>query len=331
MKKIQLSHGGGGEEMNSLINDLIFKIFENPILSAANDAAILPNLGANLAFTTDSFVVSPRRFNGGNIGKIAVCGTVNDLLMVASEPKFISCALIIEEGFDFDELREILESMKAEADKAGVKIACGDTKVVPNGKCDGIFINTSGIGEIFGNSRMQNLRAGQKIILSGDIGRHGSVIMALRDELSLESDLKSDCKSLCDEIFALKKAGICPKAMRDATRGGLSAVLNEWANASGNEIHIFEEKIAILPAVQGLCELLGFEPYELANEGTFIAAVDEKDAQNAVEILSKFNPNAQIIGEICATQRHPAVILESRYGTKRFLEQPKGELLPRIC
>ena len=228
MQKIMLAHGGGGQEMNDLINGLIFKTFNNEILSQNNDSAIL-NLSGKLAFSTDSFVVSPIKFAGGDIGKIAVCGTVNDLAMVGAKPKYLSCALIIEEGLDIAELKEILESIKSSADIAGVSIVCGDTKVVSKGSCDKIFINTSGVGQIIKEAKVENLKIGAKILLSGDVGRHGAVILASRNELRLQSDLQSDCKPLNSVIEALFKAGIEPFAMRDATRGGLSAVLNEWA------------------------------------------------------------------------------------------------------
>ena len=331
--KILLSHGGGGEEMNALIDGLIFKIFKNDLLNSATDAAILPKFGRNLAFTTDSFVVTPRFFNGGNIGKIAVCGTINDLAMSGARASYISCALIIEEGFSIDELEIILKSMRETADLAGVKIVCGDTKVVPVGKCDGIFINTSGIGEIYdgANVNAKRLQSGQKIVLSGDIGRHGAVILAARDEIALESELMSDCAPLCAQVDALIEAKIYPTAMRDTTRGGLSAVLNEWAKLCGAQICIDEDEILVQKEVQDVCELLGFEPFDLANEGTFIACVDESDAKKCIEILQKINKNARIIGEICDKSSNPSVILQNRYGASRFLEYPKGELLPRIC
>ena len=243
-KKIMLAHGGGGQEMNDLINGLIFKTFNNEILSQNNDSAIL-NLSGKLAFSTDSFVVSPIKFAGGDIGKIAVCGTVNDLAMVGAKPRYLSCALIIEEGLDIAEFKEILESIKSSADIAGVSIVCGDTKVVSKGSCDKIFINTSGVGQIIKEAKVENLKIGAKILLSGDVGRHGAVILASRNELRLQSDLQSDCKPLNSVIEALFKAGIEPFAMRDATRGGLSAVLNEWAKACGYDIKINEENIAV--------------------------------------------------------------------------------------
>ncbi|MBT0612860.1 hydrogenase expression/formation protein HypE [Campylobacter hyointestinalis] len=329
MQKIMLAHGGGGQEMNDLINGLIFKIFNNEILSQNNDSAIL-NLSGKLAFSTDSFVVSPTKFPGGDIGKIAVCGTINDLAMVGAKPRYISCALIIEEGFDINELKDILSSMKSTADEAGVAIVCGDTKVVSKGSCDKIFINTSGVGEIIKEVRIENLKSGAKILLSGDVGRHGAVILASRNELRLQSDLQSDCKPLYKIVEALLNAGITPLAMRDATRGGLSAVLNEWANFKGFELKIYEEKIKIKDEVSGICELLGFEAYELANEGTFVIAVDPKDEEKTLEILRKFDENANTIGEVVSDKK-TGVIIENIYGSSRYLEVPKGELLPRIC
>ncbi|AVK81189.1 hydrogenase expression/formation protein HypE [Campylobacter fetus] len=330
MDKIMLSHGGGGEEMNELINGLIFKTFDNDILKDSNDSAIL-NLNNKVAFSTDSFVVTPIKFKGGDIGKIAVCGTVNDLAMVGASAKYLSCSLILEEGFSLDELKDILNSIKKTADEADVSIVCGDTKVVPKGSCDKIFINTTGIGEIITDQiEVKNLQVCAKILLSGDVGRHGAVILASREELALTSELKSDCKVLKGVILELLNSGIKPFCMRDATRGGLSAVLNEWANFKNYEIKIYEEKIALSDEVIGICELLGFEAYELANEGTFVLAVDPKDEQKALEVLRKYDKNANTIGEVISDKR-AGVLLENSYGGSRYLEPPKGELLPRIC
>ncbi|MFW5607131.1 MAG: hydrogenase expression/formation protein HypE [Campylobacter hyointestinalis] len=329
MQKIMLAHGGGGQEMNDLINGLIFKIFNNEILYQNNDSAIL-NLSGKMAFSTDSFVVSPTKFPGGDIGKIAVCGTANDLAMVGAKPRYISCALIIEEGFDINELKDILSSMKSTADEAGVAIVCGDTKVVSKGSCDKIFINTSGVGEIIKEVRIENLKSGARVLLSGDVGRHGAVVLASRNELRLQSDLQSDCKPLYKIVEALLNAGITPLAMRDATRGGLSAVLNEWAKACKRDINIIQDSIAVSDEVMGICEILGFEPYELANEGTFVLAVEPKDEIRAVEILREFNSNANSIGEILDSNKSN-VIIQNSYGATRFMEPPKGELLPRIC
>ncbi|MFC2345822.1 hydrogenase expression/formation protein HypE, partial [Campylobacter sp.] len=280
MSKIMLSHGGGGEEMNSLINETIFRIFDNEILRESNDSAILnfsdfraderagdsanltPNFNGKLAFSTDSFVVTPIFFNGGDIGKIAACGTINDLAMVGAEAKYLSCALIVEEGLEIAELERVLGSLAAVARENGVRIVCGDTKVVPRGKCDKIFINTSGIGEIVCEDvELKSLRAGAKILISGDVGRHGAVVLASREELDLQSELKSDCKALVGVIKALIEGGVKPLCMRDATRGGLSAVLNEWAKFSGLDILVREEDIKVSDEVTGVCELFGFEPY----------------------------------------------------------------------
>lgn len=380
-KTILLSHGGGGEEMNKLINDTIFRAFNNEILRACNDAAILKfafddfatngeNFGSenltqngenlaqnfsreistsnktqnsqnftnnftqnfmNLAFTTDSFVVTPLFFNGGDIGKIAVCGTINDLSMVGAKPLFLSVAFIIEEGLKFSDFERILGSITKTAKEAGVKIVCGDTKVVPRGKADEIFINTSGVGRVLApNIEIGAVKKGAKVLISGDIGRHGAVIMAARDEIAVSTELVSDCKPLNGVVEALLNEGVKILAMRDATRGGLSAVLNEFSAFNKCEILVREANIKVADEVAGICELLGFEPYDLANEGTFVLFVENGEEQKALEILRNFNPNAAIIGEV--TQNDKArVILKTTYGSERFLELPKGELLPRIC
>ncbi|NDJ27876.1 hydrogenase expression/formation protein HypE [Campylobacter sp. MIT 19-121] len=324
MKEIQLAHGGGGEEMNELIAG-IFKALDNEILREANDAAIL----GNLALSTDSFTLSPIFLDEEvNIGKLCVCGSINDVLMVGAKPEFLSLAFIIEEGFKTQKLEKILASIYKECQKAGVKVVCGDTKVVPKGKADELYINTTALGTITQKVQTKDIKAGLSVLLSGDIGRHGAAVLVQRNEL--EAEVKSDCKSLKDEVLSLFEAHIKPLAMRDATRGGLSAVLNEWARQSGFDILVFEEKIAVKDEVAGVCELFGFEPYELANEGTFVLCVEKKDEQKVLEILRTFNPNANIIGEILS-EKKGRVILENAFGAKRFLEAPKGELLPRIC
>jgi len=324
--KITLSYGGGGEETNKLINELFYKYFDNEILQRAEDAAVLDIQGKS-AFTTDSFTISPIFFNGGDIGKLSIAGTCNDLAMMGAEPKFLSCGFIIEEGMEFDVLERIVKSMSEELKKIDAKIVCGDTKVVPAGSVDKIFINTSGIGEIQKeNISSHNIKEGDAILVSGDIGRHGSVIMAKR--YGVDTELKSDCKLLWNEVKALIDAKINIKAMRDATRGGISAVLNEWSKASNIGIEIEEEKLPISDEVIGLCEIFGFEPMDLANEGTFIVAVEDSDKEKALQILKKFNKNASIIGKVVSGEK---VILKSPYGSKRYIELPKGELLPRIC
>ncbi|EHV4780327.1 hydrogenase expression/formation protein HypE [Campylobacter coli] len=324
MKNISLAHGGGGEEMNELLTKL-FKVFDNEILNANNDAAIL----GNLALSTDSFVLSPIFLDDEvNIGKLCVCGSVNDVLMVGAKPKYLSLGLILEEGFELEKLERILKSIKEECEKCGVMLVCGDTKVVPKGKADEIYINTTALGEIISKKESKNIKAGLSILLSGDIGRHGASVLIKRNEL--EADIKSDCKALDKEVLELLEKDIKVVAMRDVTRGGLSAVLNEWAKQSGNDLLIFEEKIIIQDEVLGLCELFGYEAYELANEGTFILCVEKEDELKALEILKKYNVNASIIGEVLE-EKKARVILQNAYGAKRFLESPKGELLPRIC
>ena len=326
MKKITLAYGGGGEETNKLINDLFYKYFDNEILTSAEDAAVINSEG-KIAFTTDSFTVSPLFFNGGNIGKLSVVGTCNDIAMMGAKPEYLTCGFMIEEGLTFDELEKIVKSMSEELKKAGAKIVAGDTKVVPAGSVDKIFINTSGVGKVIKeNISAHNIKPGDKIIVSRDIGRHGTVIMAHR--YGVETNIESDCKLLWDEVKALIDGGIDIKAMRDATRGGISAVLNEWSKASGVGIEIDEDRLPVSDEVVGLCEIFGFEPVDLANEGTFVLAVGEKDAKKAEEILKNFSKNASVIGEAVSGDK---VVLKSPWGTKRVIELPKGELLPRIC
>lgn len=332
MKRIQLSHGGGGEEMDILIRDLFYRHFSNGILLRSEDAAVL-EVNGKIAFTTDSYTVTPLFFNGGDIGKIAVAGTLNDLAMMGARPLYLSCAFIIEEGLPHETLERIVLSMKEELSKSKAQIVCGDTKVVPKGSVDQLFINTSGIGEIVLPAlSAHSICESDVIIVSRDIGTHGACILASREGIELQSALSSDCATLWPAVDALiaEKVGI--RAMRDATRGGIAAVLNEWAVASDICIQVQEQSVPICDEVRGICELLGMEPYEFANEGTFILAVDPCDAMRAVEILHQFgmSSNAAIIGE-ATVLKAGRVILNSPWGSTRYLERPKGELLPRIC
>ena len=332
-KKILLSHGGGGEETSSLIKELFFKHFENEILLKMEDAAALEMNTTKIAFTTDSFTVSPLFFNGGNIGKLAIAGTVNDLVMMGAHPKYLTCSFMIEEGFSFDDLERIVISMKEEMSKSGVKIVAGDTKVVPKGGVDGLFINTSGVGEIVVEGiSAHNLKPNQSLIVSNEVGNHGACILARREDIELETELKTDCASLWKPVEALIKAGVKVAAYRDATRGGLSAVLNEWAEASNVCLEIEEEKIPVANEVKGVCEMLGFEPYEFANEGTMVICVQEGEEEKVLNILHKFEETkkASLIGKVTDKYKN-RVILHSAWGSSRFLEPPKGELLPRIC
>ncbi len=331
-RQVQLAHGGGGEEMEGLIRSLFFKYFNNDILLQAEDAATL-HTGGKLAFSTDSFTVSPIFFNGGDIGKIAVAGSVNDVAMMGAKPLYMSCGFIIEEGLAYEKLERIVASMAEELEKSGCSVVCGDTKVVPKGGCDEIFINTAVIGEL-GDSALSasKIREDDLIIVSRDIGRHGACIMAQREGIEIETDLQSDCATLSNVTEALLEKDLDIKAFRDATRGGLAAVLNEWAQQSDICIELEERDIPVCDEVQGICEILGFEPTDFANEGTFVIAVDAADAQECLQTLQNFTecPDAAIIGK--ATTKHPRkVILQNAWGSGRFLEQPKGELLPRIC
>lgn len=328
---ITLAHGNGGEENSELIGKIFYKAFKNEILEQSEDAAVIHN--GTLAFSTDSFTVSPLFFNGADIGKLAICGTCNDLAMMGAKPKYLTCSVIIEEGFSVEKLKQIVTSMEQELQNNGAMIVSGDTKVVPKGSVDQIFINTTGIGEIQQQGISSNRIGAEDVILvSRDIGCHGATIFAAREGMALSTTLKSDCASLYPQVQALIDAGINITAMRDATRGGVSAVLNEWAKQSQICIEIEEEKIPVSDEVQGICELLGFEATLLANEGAFLIAVHKNEAAKVLSILQEFeaSQNASLIGTVTDTHIGK-VILKSSWGTKRFLEMPTGELLPRIC
>lgn len=326
---ITLACGNGGEENNELISKVFYKAFKNEVLQKSEDAAIVH--GGELAFSTDSFTVSPLFFAGADIGKLAVCGTCNDLAMMGAQPKYLTCSVIIEEGFDTALLEKIVASMKQELEINGAVVVSGDTKVVPRGSVDKIFINTSGIGEVLKKGiSSNNITSDDVILLNRDIGCHGATIFAAREGIEMSSALKSDCNSLFPQVKALLDANINVTAMRDATRGGVSAVLNEWSKQSNICIEIEEEKIPVSDEVNGICEMLGFEATALANEGTFVLAIRKEDADRAVEILKEFNTHANIVGFV--SDKHlQKVILKSAWGTARFLETPTGELLPRIC
>ncbi|MGB6327307.1 MAG: hydrogenase expression/formation protein HypE [Halarcobacter sp.] len=329
MKTITLAHGNGGQENNELISKVFYKAFKNDILEKSEDAAVIHN--GELAFSTDSFTVSPLFFPGSDIGKLAVCGTCNDLAMMGAKPKYLTCSVIIEEGFDFRSLEKIVRSMKKELEVNGAIVVSGDTKVVPRGSVDKIFINTTGIGEIQKKGiSSNNITKKDVILVSRDIGAHGATIFASREGIDMSSSLQSDCASLYPQVKALIDADIKITALRDATRGGVAAVLNEWASQSNICVEVEEEKIPISDEVNGICELLGFEAMALANEGTFVLAIEKEDASKALEILKRTNETASIIGTV-SEQYIGKVVLNSAWGTKRFLELPTGELLPRIC
>jgi len=331
MTNITLAHGNGGQENNELITKVFYKAFKNEILEKSEDAAVIED--GNLAFSTDSFTVSPLEFPGSNIGKLAICGTCNDLAMMGAKPKYLTCSVIIEEGFDVKTLKRLVSSMETELKINGAIVVSGDTKVVPKGSVDKIFINTTGIGQIEQKGiSSNNIQEGDLIIVSNSIGKHGATIFAAREGIDFSTNLKSDCASLWPVVKQLIDNGVKIRALRDATRGGVSAVLNEWAKQSDICIEIEEEKIPVCDEVNGVCELLGFEALSLANEGTFVMAISKDEAQKALEILKSIETSkeATIIGTVTSKHKRK-VVLNSAWGTQRFVDLPTGELLPRIC
>jgi hydrogenase expression/formation protein HypE len=330
--RILLAHGSGGKVSHRLIDELFMKAFTDPVLNRQDDAAVVPG-GARLAFTTDSYVVKPIFFPGGDIGKLAVCGTVNDLAMSGAEPKYISAAFIIEEGLPFADLRRIVESMAAAADEAGVAIVTGDTKVVERGGADQIFINTAGIGIVTEGLEISasNIEPGDAVILSGTIGDHGVAIMSTREGLSFKTEIKSDCAPLNGLVAALIDSGAGVKALRDPTRGGLAGTLNEFAAQSDVTIRIDETKVPVAPQVNGACEMLGLDPYQVANEGKLVAVVAAADADKALQALRSvgYGRDAAIIGQAEAGAKR--VFVSTVIGTTRILDMLVGEQLPRIC
>jgi len=328
-KNVTIAHGNGGEENNELIQKIFYKHFENDILAKSEDAAVIEE--GKLAFTTDSFTVSPLFFPGGDIGKLAVCGTCNDLAMMGAKPEYLTCSVIIEEGFSTRELEKIVKSMKKELEINGALVVSGDTKVVPKGSVDKLFINTTGIGKIEQKGISASaLEEGMSVLVSRDVGAHGATIFASREGIELESSLQTDCASLYPQVKALMDADIEIVALRDATRGGVAAVLNEWAKSSTVCIEVEEERIPVQEEVKGICEMLGFEAVSLANEGTFVLAVAQADEAKALEILQNTHTSSAVIATV-TKQYEGKVILNSSWGTKRFLDLPTGELLPRIC
>ena len=334
-KTVQLGHGSGGKMMNDLISDLFVSAFSNELLEQMDDQAVFEVNGVRLAFSTDSFVVDPLFFPGGDIGELAVNGTVNDVCMCGARPLFLSTGMILEEGFSLDDLCRIVRSMQAAAAKAGVRIVTGDTKVVNKGKGDKIFINTSGIGVVehpFTISA-KNLKVGDRILLSGTIGDHGIAILSQREGLAFETPVQSDTAALNGLVATILEAGgSSVHAMRDPTRGGLAATLNEFAAASGVGIRVVEEKIPIRPAVQGACELLGLDPLYVANEGKLVAAVAADIAESVLGAM-RAHPlarDAAIIGQV--TDEKPGIVsMQTRIGSWRIVDMLVGEQLPRIC
>jgi hydrogenase expression/formation protein HypE len=327
-------HGGGGAAMHRLIERVFTPALDNEFLRQQHDAAVFERNGTRFAFTTDSFVVQPLVFPGGDIGSLAVYGTVNDLAMAGARPLYLSAGFIIEAGFPIQTLKEIAASMKRAADAAGVQIVTGDTKVVERGHGDGLFINTSGVGVIEHGETIgpASIGPGDAIIVSGDLGRHGIAIMAVREGLQFETELQSDCAPLANAVLDLLNERIAVHCLRDLTRGGLTSAVNEIATASGRAIHLKETSIPVREDVRGACELLGLDPLSVANEGRFLAIVDGADADRALTVLRRHAPDSApaLIGGVL--DAGPArVTIESRIGIARILDMPSGEQLPRIC
>ncbi|MBB5210418.1 hydrogenase expression/formation protein HypE [Microbulbifer hydrolyticus] len=331
---VRLGHGSGGELSQQLLQKHIFPYFNNPWVAEGRDSSVLPLGDQQLVFTTDSYVVTPLFFPGGDIGKLAVYGTVNDLAMSGARPLYLSCSLILEEGLPMETLDRVMASMGEAAAEVGVALVTGDTKVVERGKGDGLYINTSGIGMLeqplqIGPGQIQ---PGDRILLSGDIGRHGMTIMATREGLEFESPLQSDCAPLHGAVAKLLNAGIVVHCLRDLTRGGLATVLVELAESSGYQLLAREDDIPVCTPVQGACEILGLDPLYVANEGRFIAFVPEQDAARAQSILCgcPVSEGCQVIGEVRNVAR-PQAVLENALGYERLLDRLPGEQLPRIC
>ena len=332
--KILLDHGSGGRIANNLIADLMLPLFNNPILSRLDDGATLEINGTRLAFSTDSFVVDPIFFPAGDIGDLAIIGTVNDIAMCGATPLYLSAGLIIEEGFSMTDLEKILRSMSSAAKKAGVTIVTGDTKVVPKGAADKIFINTSGIGIIPEGVHVSGglARPGDQIILSGTIADHGVTVLAQREGLTFDAPVESDTAALNHLVDRMLSVCRDIHVLRDPTRGGVGTVLNEIASQSRAGIRIFEEKIPVQKAVAGICELLGFDPLYMANEGKLVAFVEGRYAGSVLSAMrdDPLGRDACIIGEV--VDGHPGkVIMETRIGGERIVDMLTGEQLPRIC
>ena len=330
---ITLAHGAGGEQTAELIDGIFKKYFSNSDLTA-DDAAVVNFQKGKLACSTDSFIVSPAFFSGGNIGKLSICGTVNDLACMGAKPLYLTAAFIIEEGFEMSKLEQIASSMAETAAAAGVRIISGDTKVAGKGQVDGIFINTTGIGivkegTVTGGALVQD---GDDIIVTGNIGQHGATILLARNDFGIQADVKSDCAPLWNIVNAITGISGNIHTIRDATRGGTGTVLYEIAGQSQVSIHIEQENIPVSPQVKGICGMLGLDPMYLACEGRLVIFCSHRDSEKIIEELHKYpeSKDARIIGH--AEKNNPGrVILKTELDTETLLPPPTGELLPRIC
>jgi hydrogenase expression/formation protein HypE len=331
---VLLAHGGGGKLMHQLLGKVILPAFQGPLSAPQHDASVFAVGGQRLAFTTDSYVVKPLFFPGGDLGSLAVHGTVNDLAMAGARPLYLSAAFIIEEGLEMNTLWSIVCSMQQAAQKAGVQIITGDTKVVDRGKGDRLFINTAGVGVVEHslNIAPQSVMAGDVILVNGDLGRHGMAVMAKREGLEFESAIESDSAPVADLVLELIRAGIEIHCLRDLTRGGLTSVLNEIAEAARLTLMVEEKLIPVREDVRAACEILGLDPFQVACEGRFAAFVPEQSAQPALEIMRRhpLGTGACRIGQ-AAPQGAARALLKSTIGAQRILDMPSGEQLPRIC
>ena len=333
---IVMAHGGGGRLMQQLLDEYIQPIFDNPLLAAKNDSAVFPVTAGQLAFTTDSYVVKPLFFPGGDIGKLAVCGTLNDLAMSGAKPLYLTCSLILEEGFALKDLRRILTSMQETAVAAGVQIVTGDTKVVEHGKADGIYINTAGVGILDTEQTLntQAIQADDVIIVNSDLGRHGLAVMLEREGFDFEHHIHSDCADLSSLVNDLMQADIKIHCMRDLTRGGLASTLIELAVSAKLAFEIQQAAIPVHDDVRSLCEILGFDPLYIANEGCFALCVPASHAKQTLKVMHRhpLGKQATIIGQVKqAIEQEGYVSLITEFGIARGLDLLSGEQLPRIC
>ena len=328
---ITLDYGSGGKKTSRMIENIIVPAFSNPALNALGDGAILPGAG-EIAFSTDSFVVDPIFFPGGDIGKLSVCGTVNDLAMCGAEPKYLSCAFIIEEGLESEELKKIVASIRDAARSAGVQIVTGDTKVVERGRGDKIYINTAGIGVMkYPGLSPRNIRPGDKVIVSGTVGDHGTAVMLARNGM-MQGELKSDCAALNGLADAILSLGAGVRVLRDPTRGGVATTLNEFTEGTALSIELEEEQIPVRPQVRAACDMLGLEPLYCANEGKLLAVVSPEDTERVLARMRELpeGADAAVIGTV--SDRHPGrVVMKTAFGGTRILQKLAGAQLPRIC
>ena len=330
--RVLMAHGGGGRLMHQLIGRMFLAAFRNPLLETQHDAAVFETRASRLAFTTDSYVVRPLFFPGGDIGSMAVHGTVNDLAMAGARPLYLSSAFIIEEGLPMETLWRMVCSMRDAARRCGVQIITGDTKVVDKGKGDGVFINTAGVGAIEHSQVIapQQVRPGDAILVNGDVGRHGMAIMAAREGLEFESKIESDSAPVHEPVLALLQAGIEIHCLRDLTRGGLTSALNEIAEAAHLTLAVEEKAVPVREDVHAACEILGLDPFQVACEGRFAAFIAGHDVERALALLREFSKEAAVIGK-ASGEREPQVLLTSAIGARRILDMASGEQLPRIC